>query len=117
MALVIAVAMRDEIARHVLAEAIRMNRIRETSDCDAFVPRRLWIRVAAHLRSFERGNQLAVRDIELARARVGRTRNPVENFWIGWIRNVQDAPAAIGLRAGIHVPAAVDLLDVDLEWE
>jgi hypothetical protein len=94
-----------------------MHGILQAPDDDAVVPWRVRIGVAAHLRALGRGNQLPIGDVELTAARVLRTGNPVENCRVGGIGDVEDAPAAVGLRAGVHVPAAVHLLDVDLEGQ
>src|SRR5262245_45496550 len=113
----IRVAVCSEAAGLPLAEAHRVHQILETPDHDPVVPRRIRISVTTHLRPLGRGYELSVGDVELAAARVLRTGNPVEDFGIGRIGDVEDAPAAVSLRAGIHVPATVHLLDVDLERE
>src|SRR5215212_8655958 len=111
----ITVAMGAESTRLPLAQPHWVDWILQAPDHDAVIPRGIRIRVTAHLRTLGGGDQLAVRDVELAAARVLRTGNPVQDLRIGRVGDVQDAPPSIRLRAGVHVPASVDLLDIDLE--
>src|SRR5215217_5763842 len=98
------VPMRSEATGFELAEPGWMSGVCKAPDQHPFIPWLFGIRIATGLRSLERRNELAVSDVQLTGPGVRGTWNPREHRWLGWIRHVQHAPAAIVLRPGIQIP-------------
>ena len=111
----VTVAMRPRTARLVLAEELRVDRIGEAPDQRAFV---IWLaRVAAPSRgdALERGDHLPFLDVHLDGPGVRGPGDEVQDFRVLRLGHIHDRPAAIPQVAHVQEPAAVDLLDGELE--
>ena len=112
----VAVAMRPRTARLVLAEELRVDRVGEAPDQYAFV---IWLaRVAAPSgrNALERRDHLPFLDVHLDGPGVRGPRNEAHDARVARVRHIHDRPAAIPQVAHVQEPAAVDLLNGELEW-
>src|SRR6267143_2779937 len=112
----VAVAMRPRTARLVLAEELRVDRIGEAPDQYAFV---IWLgRVAAPSggNALERGDHLPFLDVHLDGPGVRGPGDEGHHLRVARVGHIHDRPAAIPQVAHVQEPAAVHLMNGELEW-
>src|SRR6266852_791505 len=112
----ISVPMSAGAARAELAEQLWLDGIVQAPDQHAFVVGLFRVATPAGCNSFQGGDHLAVFDLHLDGPGIGRARDEVEHSRPRRMGDIHDRPAAIPQMAHVEKPAAVALLNRQLEW-
>src|SRR5262244_1902809 len=111
----ISISMSAGSASAELSEQFRVDWIFQAPDQHAFIVWLLRIAAPAGRNSFQGGDHLSILDLHLDGPGILWARDEVQHARPGRIGDVHDRPAAIPQMAHVQVPAAIALLDRQLE--